>query len=351
MRKKQFLFLILLVSLFLSLNFVALATTSNADTIVYVTDTGDKYHLRSCHYLKSVNEFTLEQAVKERKEPCSYCNPPLPNFLLPTADTSNLYEAKASNFEAHNTNISSGYSTSHYTNTSSSNRSGSSDGYAGFSECDSLIMLAVAGIGYGVMRLVNKQPSTPQQQKPSFNADAWNIENYRKSKAYNSAPKPSQPLIEQQIPGMPDDTMVGSDGLPCEKKHSGISPWGDKYTVWYSENGSKYHTFWCEWHRAIPVNVVNVAREPCKVCRPKLPDLEWYYKYKSVESAESPALSPANNTQYLLVDDEDGFLMRRPATPPEPQHIDRTPEEIALHRQRVHDAIVNKLYSDDSNAK
>ncbi|MBQ8830815.1 MAG: hypothetical protein IJ017_04405 [Oscillospiraceae bacterium] len=93
MRKKQLLFLLLLVSLCLSLNFVALANTSNADTIVYVTDTGDKYHVRSCHYLRSVNEFTLEQAVADGKTPCSYCNPPLPNFIL--AQTPNNSNAQA----------------------------------------------------------------------------------------------------------------------------------------------------------------------------------------------------------------------------------------------------------------
>ena len=102
-------------------------------------------------------------------------------------------------------------------------------------------------------------------------------------------------MSEQQIPGMPDDTTLGLSGLPREKNCNGTAPWGDKYTVWYSKNGSKYHTFWCEWRSDIPVNVVNIDREPCRVCSPKLPDLEWYYKYKSNESAVTgDALAPSD---------------------------------------------------------
>lgn len=71
-------------------------------------------------------------------------------------------------------------------------------------------------------------------------------------------------------------------------------------------------------------------------------------KYSEQSSKSTPT---RNTTQYLLVEDEDGFLMHIPTTPPEIQHTDRTPEEIAVHRQRVHDAIVNGLYGDDSNTK
>lgn len=53
---------------------------SDADTIVYVTDTGNKYHVAGCGYLsRSCNETTLSEAVKAGKTPCSRCNPPILN--------------------------------------------------------------------------------------------------------------------------------------------------------------------------------------------------------------------------------------------------------------------------------
>lgn len=93
--RKKLLFLLLALSLCLSLHVTALATASNANTLVYVTDTGDKYHVRSCHYLKSVNAFTLEQAVIDGKTPCSYCNPPLPNFTLAKNSYDSIAQADA----------------------------------------------------------------------------------------------------------------------------------------------------------------------------------------------------------------------------------------------------------------
>lgn len=42
--------------------------------IVYITDTGNKYHKNSCKYLKkSKNEITLNDAIKKGYTPCSKC--------------------------------------------------------------------------------------------------------------------------------------------------------------------------------------------------------------------------------------------------------------------------------------
>ena len=45
-------------------------------TIVYVTDTGKKYHSYNCGYLHSKREITLVDAIMLNYEPCSMCNPP-----------------------------------------------------------------------------------------------------------------------------------------------------------------------------------------------------------------------------------------------------------------------------------
>lgn len=47
------------------------------EIIVYVTDTGDKYHSEGCQYLRrSCYAETLEDAINEGYTPCKKCNPP-----------------------------------------------------------------------------------------------------------------------------------------------------------------------------------------------------------------------------------------------------------------------------------
>lgn len=47
----------------------------NESIIVYVTQTGSKYHVENCSSLpKSKIEISLEEAIK-KYEPCSMCNP------------------------------------------------------------------------------------------------------------------------------------------------------------------------------------------------------------------------------------------------------------------------------------
>lgn len=51
-------------------------TSSNTDTeIVYITNTGAKYHREWCSYLKSKKAIEKSKAVEEGYEPCDRCNP------------------------------------------------------------------------------------------------------------------------------------------------------------------------------------------------------------------------------------------------------------------------------------
>jgi hypothetical protein len=46
--------------------------------IVYITETGSKYHSASCRYLsKSKSQIFLEDEVKRKYIPCSACKPPM----------------------------------------------------------------------------------------------------------------------------------------------------------------------------------------------------------------------------------------------------------------------------------
>ena len=46
------------------------------DTIVYVTDTGEKYHKDDCRYLKeSKTSISISEAIRQGYEPCKVCKP------------------------------------------------------------------------------------------------------------------------------------------------------------------------------------------------------------------------------------------------------------------------------------
>lgn len=44
--------------------------------IIFVTDTGSKYHNWGCHYLHSCNPISVIKAIEKGYTPCSYCSPP-----------------------------------------------------------------------------------------------------------------------------------------------------------------------------------------------------------------------------------------------------------------------------------
>ena len=59
-------------------------SADNGSTIVYVTNTGYAYHRSNCSYLKSKNSITLMEATRRGYKPCSRCDPPIFNGILPT---------------------------------------------------------------------------------------------------------------------------------------------------------------------------------------------------------------------------------------------------------------------------
>lgn len=54
------------------------STASTDDLKVYVTPSGEKYHLADCQYLKgkeNLKELTINEAIQENLSPCHVCNP------------------------------------------------------------------------------------------------------------------------------------------------------------------------------------------------------------------------------------------------------------------------------------
>lgn len=67
----------LLFTVILLTQLAPLFPQATADTIVYVTKTGDKYHIAGCRYLsKSMIPMSLSEASL-RYSPCSVCKPPI----------------------------------------------------------------------------------------------------------------------------------------------------------------------------------------------------------------------------------------------------------------------------------
>lgn len=53
----------------------AYAQSSSDSSIVYITDTGDKYHRRYCSYLHSSHALRKSDAIQKDYSPCSRCDP------------------------------------------------------------------------------------------------------------------------------------------------------------------------------------------------------------------------------------------------------------------------------------
>jgi hypothetical protein len=66
----------LLTALLLALFLTLAIAPALADTTVYITKTGKKYHIAGCHYLKqSKYPISLEEAKSKGYTPCYLCQP------------------------------------------------------------------------------------------------------------------------------------------------------------------------------------------------------------------------------------------------------------------------------------
>ena len=87
---------ILCVCILCTLLFPFHVLAGNESSIVYITNTGSKYHRDGCQYLRqSQHAITLGSALEEGYSPCSKCNPP----ILDESDSN--YDYSLSSNESH----------------------------------------------------------------------------------------------------------------------------------------------------------------------------------------------------------------------------------------------------------
>lgn len=92
---KKLILITLLISI-ISINLLPIMANTdnnNNSTIVYITKTGDCYHMADCRYLAhSMISITLKDAVDRGYRPCSICNPPV--LTVTSSTTAPLLESK-----------------------------------------------------------------------------------------------------------------------------------------------------------------------------------------------------------------------------------------------------------------
>lgn len=136
----------------------------------------------------------------------------------------------------------------------------------------------------------------------------------RKDKlAEESVPPMTEPAGEapapeaEPEPEMPEDKVIGEDGLPWEKDayarwqarklsdpYDSTVPtnysepkWGRKYTFCTDADGDEIHTMDCEL-AFIQINAADphCPKQDCEKCRPVRPDLRWFEKLKAERQEE-----------------------------------------------------------------
>ena len=79
-----------------------------------------------------------------------------------------------------------------------------------------------------------------------------------------------------------DSYLSVADLLPYS--NDDIGPFG-RYTVWLNHRGDIYHDPGCRYFSAdCPINAINLPRnaQPCRKCRPLLPDTTWVAPYRKI---------------------------------------------------------------------
>lgn len=227
------------------------AYTVPSDTVVYVTDTGSKYHRDGCSYLKSKNKMTIQEAEQEGYGPCSRCDPD---------EETGKYYSKSSG------HASGGAERRDATKETTAANVATKKGFPVLVTTITVALVALCffsqlmkGGGIGVFKSVQRR---------------------KKKKGYMALYSGLEPeaLVE-----MPPGTEIGADGLP---KVKGAKGWGAAYTCYITPNGEIYHgTKGCSGARKeVHICQVMGVKKPCAKCHPPTEeDLSWYAEYIRVK--------------------------------------------------------------------
>lgn len=258
----------LLAALILTLP--AFAYTVPDDTIVYVTNTGTRYHRENCtHTAKSAHPLTIKSAEEKGYSPCSRCNP-----HIRTGEY-------VSDWDGESGGSSSGSSSSKGT-ASSAAASAPSSNSAAVPEPSSkfLEFLLGASIPIGIVilsvflpqqihRAIQKRRDAAEKERRFLQAK----EEYTALYGGKSA---------EELAGIPPGVEIGPDGLP---RVAGEEGWGNAYTFYISLNGRAFHRkCGCSGARSPEHAVYCTWRNPCRLCWPDFPDLTWYEEYLKIHA-------------------------------------------------------------------
>lgn len=123
--------------------------------------------------------------------------------------------------------------------------------------------------GRGLAALCADGPSTNESQRRMLSAQ---------KNAAQDKPGGAEFIATVSIP---KGSYIGADGLPASK---GKGKWGSKYTFYASPKGQKYHREYGCSGAHIPINISRLAnRQPCRICKPVAPRIDWYWEYKRNE--------------------------------------------------------------------
>lgn len=220
------------------------------DTIVYVTDTGTKYHRESCSYLKSKRAMTIARAEASGYTPCSRCDP----------------DRKTGEYE--------------------SNWDGHSSGSSSHADARP------------TLRPTPTPAPTPEPEKIEGNPPVlfWiaipiffcvaipaYIIKYRIDKKKYLAEYSGKNISKEA--GVPRWVFIDQDGVPRNKAYPNDKV--DYLVVYISRKGKKYHSKGCEYARNSTEILLSEAKrrgiQQCKVCKTTGSPPDWLLKYRRID--------------------------------------------------------------------
>ena len=308
MRRK----LLCFVSVVLLLFSVAVPVyAGNGDVIVYVTDSGKKYHTMGCGYLKSSNPITLERAVAAGYSPCSRCHPPRLEqstksdigLYQPPPSTSSKSSQTPSPAPSQNTAQNSTTPTPTLTQKGTDTwgilkiwgvclgiawaafMTGKSNGY---SKAHSVLETERTEYNKNVLRLEaeNKQLMVKVKEENHLaQVEQFKLQMYERQRLAEARAQFYATYNEKPIRFLfciPENASVADGGFPV------VRGWKrEDYWVYATTQGKCFHRRTCDsiqWrqNRSIRIWDAVYTLMPCPRCQPKTADFAWYTEMKNV---------------------------------------------------------------------
>lgn len=244
------------------------SSDDNGDVIVYITNTGSKYHRENCSYLKSKNAISLREAVEQGYTPCSRCNPP--RLGERTEEDDDPYEVPANNTNsgssAGSRNPSQNHAHSNNVNYSVSNSAKKKNEYPIGISCAAFVG------GAGILAIISKskRAKADKRRKEKLAADRKIfLDKLNGERIRDKAGVPANYYFYNGLPKDNNNREYGS------------------FTLYISKSGNHYHSRRGCCSARIPIHSFKASRlyKPCsKCCKSgyRIPD--WYMNYSSLIS-------------------------------------------------------------------